>query len=79
MNQEAIQIGSKVYILARLPYELDKVYFARKEYLLRSSPTTAKEFINATRLSMVWANSMFMKCVYPEDVVKEMKELLCKK
>ena len=75
MSQEAIQIGSKVYILARRPYELDKVYFSRKDYLLKAKPKNVKEFMNATRLSMVCANMLFLKCVYSEEVVNEVRSV----
>lgn len=75
-NREVIQIGSKIYLFPRLPYETDKVYFARRKFLTRSSPKTQKKFLDSLRLSMVWANINFLGCSYPESVTKDLKKMM---
>ncbi len=75
-HREVIQLGSKIYIFPRLPFETDQVNFARRMFLMKMSPKTEKKFLDAMKLSMLWANIHFLKCVYPNDVMKEVKKAI---
>jgi len=75
-RREVIQIGSKIYLFPRLPYETDQVYYARRKFLTKASPRTQKKYLDAVRLSMVWANINFLGCSYPSGVNRELKDLM---
>jgi hypothetical protein len=75
-RKEVIQLGSKMYIFPRLPFETDQVYFARRMFLTKMAPKSEKKFLDATRLSMIWANVHFLKCLYPAPIMKDIKKAI---
>jgi hypothetical protein len=75
-NKEVVQIGSKIYLFPRLPYETDEIYFSRKTFVIKVAPKTEKKFIDTVRLSMIWANIKFLKCSYPSNVMTDLRKIL---
>lgn len=75
-DRELVQVGSKIYLFPRLPYETDQQYFSRKDFLVKASPTTQKKFLDAVRMSMVWANITFLGSTYSPEVTANLNKLL---
>lgn len=75
-NREVIQVGSKIYLFPRLPYETDQVYFARKNYFIKTFPKTEKKFVDAVKNSMIWANMEFLGCSYHPSVVTSVHHMI---
>lgn len=75
-NREVIQIGTKIYLFPRLPYETDQQYFARRKFLTKALPKTQKKFLEALRFSMVWANVHFLGCSYSPGTTRDLKQLM---
>lgn len=73
-RREVIQIGPKLYVFPRLPFETDRVYFARRNFINRYAPKTQKQFLDGTRLSMVWANIRFLGVSYAPEVNNELRK-----
>lgn len=75
-RREVIQIGPKLYVFPRLPFETDRVYFARRNFLNKFAPKTQKQFMDGTRLSMIWANIRFLGVSYSPEVNKELQKVI---
>lgn len=75
-GREVVQIGSKIYIFPRLPFETDQQYFSRKNFLVKVSPTTQKKFLHAVQMSMVWANITFLGSSYSPEVTANLDKLM---
>lgn len=74
-NKEIVQVGSKIYLFPRLPFETDQQYFGRKTFLTKAAPKTQKKYLDAVKYSMVWANIQFLGCSYSPSVIKDLNKL----
>jgi hypothetical protein len=75
-QKEVVQIGSKIYLFPRLHYETDKSYFLRREFFIKISPKTQKEYLNTLNMSIVWGNMKILECSYPPEVVENINKML---
>lgn len=75
-RREVIQIGPKLYVFPRLPFETDRVYFARRNFLNKFAPKTQKQFADGTRLSMIWANIRFLGVTYAPEINQELQKVI---
>lgn len=75
-SKEVIQIGTKIYLFPRLPYETDNSYFIRRDFFTKVSPKNQKEYLNTLNMSIVWVNMKLLKCVYRPEVVENINKLL---
>jgi hypothetical protein len=75
-NKEIVKIGSKVYEFPRLNYETDKSYYLRRDFFVKASPDTEKDYYRVINMSLVYANTKLLRCVYKKDVMDLMNKYL---
>ena len=75
-QKDVIQIGSKIYLFPRLHYETDKSYFLRRDFFIKISPKTQKEYLNTLNMSIIWGNIKILECVYPPEVIENINKML---
>ena len=75
MNNLSIKIKNRVYKFPRLEYETNNSYFTRKDFFVKASPTTEKEYKNAINMSIVYVNIKLNGCIYPQSVIFGMNKL----
>jgi|SaaInlStandDraft_1057018.scaffolds.fasta_scaffold01999_3 hypothetical protein len=82
-SKEIVQVGSIIYDFPRLSsYETDKSYNLRKKYFMKAmeetkaSLKTEKDYWNSINMSIVYANTIILKCVYKKDVMDLMNKYL---
>lgn len=76
MSKEVVQIGSKIYLFPRLPFETDTIFSARKKFFMEQSPKTDKKYLEAVKMSMVFVNVKFLGCLYSDNIMEELKNML---
>ena len=75
-QNDVIQIGSKIYLFPRLHYETNKSYFLRREFFIKISPKTEKEYLNTLNMSIIWGNIKILECSYPPEVIENINKML---
>jgi len=76
MSKEVVQVGTKIYSFPRLHYETDESYFMRRNFFVRLSPKTSKEYLDSLNMSITWANMKILKCTYRSEVVEHINKAL---
>lgn len=64
INKETIQVGSTIYAFPRLKHENNKSYFIRKNFFIKSAPSTEKEYVEAIQKSLVESFTKTLGCTY---------------
>lgn len=62
-----------IYNVQREPYETNEMLAARAWYISKKSPLTHSQFLEYNRLSLFWANVVFLKCTYPPKIMEQLK------
>jgi hypothetical protein len=75
-KKEVVQIGSKIYLFSRMKYETNKSYFLRRDFFIKISPKTQKEYLNTLTMSIIWGNMKILECSYPPEVVENINNIL---
>lgn len=76
MNKEVVQVGTKIYSFPRLHYETDKSYFMRRDFFVRISPNTLKEYLDVLNMSITWVNMKILRCTYRPEVIERINKAL---
>jgi hypothetical protein len=63
-------------LFPRLHYETDKSYFLRRDFFIKISPKTQKEYLNTLNMSIIWGNIKILECVYPPEVIENINKML---
>ena len=56
--------------------ETDESYRRRIWFISEIKPKTSLEYEEAIRLSNIWVNVLFLKCVYPLETMNRIKIIL---
>jgi hypothetical protein len=68
MDKSVFIRNGRFFLLSRDRYELLEKFNERGWFVAYMEPRTAEEFREAVRLSRIWSNIKFGKCVYDDKV-----------
>jgi hypothetical protein len=48
----------------------------RRDFFIKISPKTQKEYLNTLNMSIIWGNIKILECVYPPEVIENINKML---
>jgi hypothetical protein len=75
MDTIEIIYQGRAYIIERHAHESDEMLTERGWVIAKQSPSNDIDYIEASKLSIMWQNKKYKKCLYPSQLEDKINEI----
>ena len=72
----SIKKSGVVYLPKKDEYETNEIFEKRKKFIAEMKPKNQKEYNRSLVLSKIIINILVIKCIYNENVMKEVQKII---